>query len=47
MASKEESRKREEVSQGDQFGRDRINSAGREKRKGENIGEEKWRKKRE
>ena len=45
MASKEESRKRGGSFPGDQFGRDRINSAGREKRKGENIGKEKWRKK--
>ena len=37
--------KGEEVSQGDQFGRDRINSVGREKRKGENRGKEKQRKK--
>ena len=39
--------KGKEVSQGDQFGRDRINSVGREKRKGENRGEEKQRKKEE
>ena len=37
--------KGEEVSQGDQFGRDRVNSARREKGKGENRGEEKRRKK--